>query len=280
MRIRRNLIRLILCVLLVSVPCQNTMKKVKVKRVNRFDESIDTYTEFFRPYELTSFDGTFCIDMTNSARWKTPTKINKKNSLYKPVYFSLLFKLFIMWVLCFASVIAMAAPADGFPDLFPLREFMPKTVGVDPSPFTVRKPEETGKSVLGWVCLHAAVDGWLLKFTRNLFLTSYKCGQQQEQQRRDLNPEEDCSQRTASSKRGGHQQHIGGWLRGGSGWWCVSVPALYPHQTAHRVWREQPDARGMKPPKIWWFYKASIQQHENQVNVILALFGVWPSPLL
>uniref|UniRef100_A0AAQ4RCK0 SAC domain-containing protein n=1 Tax=Gasterosteus aculeatus aculeatus TaxID=481459 RepID=A0AAQ4RCK0_GASAC len=29
------------------------------------------------------------------------------------------------------------------------REFMPKTVGVDPSPFTVRKPEETGKSVLG-----------------------------------------------------------------------------------------------------------------------------------
>uniref|UniRef100_A0AAQ6IVR0 SAC domain-containing protein n=1 Tax=Anabas testudineus TaxID=64144 RepID=A0AAQ6IVR0_ANATE len=29
------------------------------------------------------------------------------------------------------------------------REFMPKSVGVDPSPFTVRKPEETGKSVLG-----------------------------------------------------------------------------------------------------------------------------------
>lgn len=28
---------------------------------------------------------------------------------------------------------------------------MPKTVGVDPSPFTVRKPEETGKSVLGLV---------------------------------------------------------------------------------------------------------------------------------
>lgn len=28
---------------------------------------------------------------------------------------------------------------------------MPKTVGVDPSPFTVRKPEETGKSVLGFV---------------------------------------------------------------------------------------------------------------------------------
>uniref|UniRef100_A0A8P4KQD4 SAC domain-containing protein n=1 Tax=Dicentrarchus labrax TaxID=13489 RepID=A0A8P4KQD4_DICLA len=79
-----------------EVPCEENMKKVKVKRVNRFDESIDIYTEFFKPYELTSFDDTFCIAMTNSAR-----------------------------------------------------EFMPKTVGVDPSPFTVRKPEETGKSVLG-----------------------------------------------------------------------------------------------------------------------------------
>lgn len=28
-------------------------------------------------------------------------------------------------------------------------DFMPKTVGIDPSPFTVRKPDETGKSVLG-----------------------------------------------------------------------------------------------------------------------------------
>lgn len=45
------------------------MKKVKVKKVNRFDESIDIYTEFFKPYELTSFDDTFCIAMTNSARW-------------------------------------------------------------------------------------------------------------------------------------------------------------------------------------------------------------------
>ncbi|KAI4802362.1 hypothetical protein KUCAC02_020203 [Chaenocephalus aceratus] len=79
-----------------EVPCEDNMKKLKVKRVNRFEESIDIYTEFFRPYELTSFDDTFCIAMTNSAR-----------------------------------------------------EFMPKTVGVDPSPFTVRKPEETGKSVLG-----------------------------------------------------------------------------------------------------------------------------------
>uniref|UniRef100_A0A3B5A594 FIG4 phosphoinositide 5-phosphatase n=1 Tax=Stegastes partitus TaxID=144197 RepID=A0A3B5A594_9TELE len=79
-----------------EVPCDDTMKKVDVKRVNRFDESIDIYTEFFKPYELTCFDDTFCVGMTNSAR-----------------------------------------------------DFMPKTVGVDPSPFTVRKPEETGKSVLG-----------------------------------------------------------------------------------------------------------------------------------
>ncbi|KAJ0060795.1 hypothetical protein NL108_001656, partial [Boleophthalmus pectinirostris] len=78
-----------------EVPCEETMKQVEVKRANRFDESIDIYTEFFKPYEITSFDDTFCIAMTNSAR-----------------------------------------------------EFMPKTVGLDPSPFTVRKPEETGKSLL------------------------------------------------------------------------------------------------------------------------------------
>lgn len=51
-----------------AVACDDTMKKVKVKRVNRFDEGIDIYTEFFKPYELTSFDDTFCIAMTNSAR--------------------------------------------------------------------------------------------------------------------------------------------------------------------------------------------------------------------
>ncbi|XP_066867720.1 polyphosphoinositide phosphatase isoform X6 [Kogia breviceps] len=35
--------------------------------------------------------------------------------------------------------------------LLPTRrsDFMPKTFGIDPSPFTVRKPDETGKSVLG-----------------------------------------------------------------------------------------------------------------------------------
>ncbi|KAF5893809.1 polyphosphoinositide phosphatase, partial [Clarias magur] len=79
-----------------EVPCERNKKQVTVKRVNRYDESIDMYTEFFKPYELTAFDDTFCIAMTNSAR-----------------------------------------------------EFMPKSVGLDPSPFTVRKPEETGKSVLG-----------------------------------------------------------------------------------------------------------------------------------
>lgn len=51
-----------------AVPSDITMKTVKVKRVNCFDESIDTYTEFFRPYELTSFDETFCIAMTSSAK--------------------------------------------------------------------------------------------------------------------------------------------------------------------------------------------------------------------
>ncbi|KAG7272041.1 hypothetical protein CRUP_030145 [Coryphaenoides rupestris] len=51
-----------------EVSCEDNRKKVKVKRVNRYDEAIDIYTEFFKPYELTSFDDTFCIAMTNSAR--------------------------------------------------------------------------------------------------------------------------------------------------------------------------------------------------------------------
>ncbi|XP_056620487.1 polyphosphoinositide phosphatase [Triplophysa dalaica] len=75
---------------------EENSKKVSVRRVNRFDESIDIYSEFFSPYELTSLDDMFSITMTNSAR-----------------------------------------------------EFMPKTVGLDPSPFTVRKPDESAKSVLG-----------------------------------------------------------------------------------------------------------------------------------
>ncbi|XP_018585855.1 polyphosphoinositide phosphatase isoform X1 [Scleropages formosus] len=79
-----------------EVLCEENMKHVSLKRLDRYNESIDIYTEFFKPFELTCFDDTYCVTMTNSAR-----------------------------------------------------DFMPKTVGVDPSPFTVRKPEETGKSVLG-----------------------------------------------------------------------------------------------------------------------------------
>ncbi|KAM4772020.1 polyphosphoinositide phosphatase [Rhinophrynus dorsalis] len=71
-------------------------KKMTIKKFNRCDEETNIYNEFFRPYELSSFDDTFCLAMTNSAR-----------------------------------------------------DFMPKNVGIDPSPFTVRKPDETGKSVLG-----------------------------------------------------------------------------------------------------------------------------------
>ncbi|KAG7460867.1 hypothetical protein MATL_G00203470 [Megalops atlanticus] len=88
-----------------EVPCEENKNKVTVKKLTRYDESIDIYAEFFKPYELSSFDDTFCMAMTNSAR-----------------------------------------------------EFMPKTVGIDPSPFTVRKPEETGKSVLGPLTLLEAAD--------------------------------------------------------------------------------------------------------------------------
>uniref|UniRef100_A0A8C1T647 FIG4 phosphoinositide 5-phosphatase n=1 Tax=Cyprinus carpio TaxID=7962 RepID=A0A8C1T647_CYPCA len=51
--------------------CEKNRRKVAVKRMNRFDESIDIYTEFFKPYELTSFDDTFSIAMTNSSRSHT-----------------------------------------------------------------------------------------------------------------------------------------------------------------------------------------------------------------
>ncbi|XP_063299595.1 polyphosphoinositide phosphatase [Pelobates fuscus] len=71
-------------------------KKMTIKKFNKYNEETNIYNEFFRPYELSSFDEMFCLAMTNSAR-----------------------------------------------------DFMPKNVGSDPSPFTVRKPDETGKSVLG-----------------------------------------------------------------------------------------------------------------------------------
>ncbi|XP_048643579.1 polyphosphoinositide phosphatase isoform X4 [Marmota marmota marmota] len=79
-----------------EVICAANLKKLIVKKFHRYEEEIDIHNEFFRPYELSSFDDTFCLAMTSSAR-----------------------------------------------------DFMPKTVGIDPSPFTVRKPDETGKSVLG-----------------------------------------------------------------------------------------------------------------------------------
>lgn len=79
-----------------EVICAANLKKLVVKKFHKYEEEIDIHNEFFRPYELSSFDDTFCLAMTSSAR-----------------------------------------------------DFMPKTVGIDPSPFTVRKPDETGKSVLG-----------------------------------------------------------------------------------------------------------------------------------
>lgn len=111
---------------------------VTVKRVNRYDESIDMYAEFFKPYELTSFDDTFCIAMTNSAR-----------SVHVQVHLTML-AFFVL------PLEVLLKPREQIPVrryihfCFCFREFMPKSVGLDHSPFTVRKPEETGKSVLGW----------------------------------------------------------------------------------------------------------------------------------
>nr|XP_008119240.1 PREDICTED: polyphosphoinositide phosphatase isoform X2 [Anolis carolinensis] len=79
-----------------EVICAENRRKLMVKKFHKFDEEVDIHNEFFRPYELSSFDETFCLAMTNSTR-----------------------------------------------------DFMPKNIGIDPSPFTVRKPDETGKSVLG-----------------------------------------------------------------------------------------------------------------------------------
>uniref|UniRef100_A0A8B9DFM4 FIG4 phosphoinositide 5-phosphatase n=1 Tax=Anser cygnoides TaxID=8845 RepID=A0A8B9DFM4_ANSCY len=78
-----------------EVTCAENRRKLTVKKFHKYEEEIDIHNEFFRPYELSSFDETFCLAMTNSTR-----------------------------------------------------DFMPKNMGIDPSPFTVRKPDETGKSVL------------------------------------------------------------------------------------------------------------------------------------
>lgn len=65
---RTVVVNVFFCVFVLLAACEDTMKKVKVKRVNRFDESIDIYTEFYRPYELTLFDDTFSIIMSNAGR--------------------------------------------------------------------------------------------------------------------------------------------------------------------------------------------------------------------
>ncbi|XP_069483684.1 polyphosphoinositide phosphatase [Ambystoma mexicanum] len=79
-----------------EVPCVENRRKMTIKKFNKSDEETDIHNEFFRPYELSSLDETFCLAMTNSAR-----------------------------------------------------DFTPKNLGIDPSPFTVRKPDETEKSVQG-----------------------------------------------------------------------------------------------------------------------------------
>lgn len=73
------------CSCVSPVSCEDNMKKIKVKRVDQFDESTDVYTEFFKPYELTSFDDTFCITMTNSARW-LDTLIRKRWHRWAVIY--------------------------------------------------------------------------------------------------------------------------------------------------------------------------------------------------
>lgn len=60
-----------LCVTAVSlvVICAANLKKLTVKKFHRYEEEIDIHSEFFRPYELSSFDDTFCLAMTSSARY-------------------------------------------------------------------------------------------------------------------------------------------------------------------------------------------------------------------
>lgn len=40
-----------------------------MKKFHKYEEEIDIHNEFFRPYELSSFDETFCLAMTNSTRY-------------------------------------------------------------------------------------------------------------------------------------------------------------------------------------------------------------------
>ena len=40
-----------------------------MKKFHKYEEEIDIHNEFFRPYELSSFDDTLCLAMTSSARY-------------------------------------------------------------------------------------------------------------------------------------------------------------------------------------------------------------------
>lgn len=51
------------------VICAANLKKLIVKKFHKYEEEIDIHNEFFRPYELSSFDDTFCLAMTSSARY-------------------------------------------------------------------------------------------------------------------------------------------------------------------------------------------------------------------
>lgn len=52
-----------------SVICAENRRKLTVKKFHKYEEEIDIHNEFFRPYELSSFDETFCLAMTNSTRY-------------------------------------------------------------------------------------------------------------------------------------------------------------------------------------------------------------------
>lgn len=49
--------------------CAENRRKLTVKKFHKYEEEIDIHNEFFRPYELSSFDETFCLAMTNSTRY-------------------------------------------------------------------------------------------------------------------------------------------------------------------------------------------------------------------
>jgi len=54
---------------LSPVTCAENRRKLTVKKFHKYEEEIDIHNEFFRPYELSSFDETFCLAMTNSTRY-------------------------------------------------------------------------------------------------------------------------------------------------------------------------------------------------------------------